>query len=64
MNINSFLIQTFAVMQYKINGAFSTMKCAILELVSDAYTLVTIYEHKTFIFKPNQVFLDIKPLQK
>ena len=39
------------------------MKSTTLELASDAYTLVTINEHKKFVFKFNQVFLDRNPLQ-
>ena len=62
--INSFLIHTFAGVSHKINSALSNMKSNTLELVSDDYTLVTINEHKKFVFKLNQVFLDRNPLQR
>ena len=47
INIDLFLIYTFASVKYKINGALSKMSSSSLELVSDAYTLVTIDENKT-----------------
>ena len=56
--MNSFLIYTFAGVKYKINGVFSKMSSLSLELISDAYTIVTIDERKKYIFKINQTFLD------
>ena len=63
ININSFLIYTFAGVKYKVNGALSKMSSSSLELVSDAYTLVIIGENKKYFFKINQAFLDKDPTQ-
>ena len=45
ININSFLIYTFAGVKCKVNSALSKMSSSSLELVSDTYTLVTIDEN-------------------
>ena len=48
ININSFLIHTFAGTKYNINAVLSKMSSSYLELVSDAYILVTIDENKIY----------------
>ena len=63
ININSFLIHSFAGTKYKINGALNAMSSSSLELVSEAFTLVTIDEDTKYIFKINQAFLDRDPTQ-
>ena len=41
ININSFLIQSFAGIYYNIGGAIRTMKSTNLELVNEAFILVS-----------------------
>ena len=62
-NINPFLIYTYAGVHFSVNGALNKMGSTNLELVSNAYTLVTLNNNKTVIFKLNQCFLDRDPSQ-
>lgn len=63
ININSFLIQTFTGVSFKINGALSEMKTTTLELSSDVFTLVTTNKSERYVFKLNQVFRGRKLMQ-
>ena len=63
ININSFLVQSFAGIYYNVGGAISTMKSTNLELVNEAFTLVSMPDGGKFIFKINQAFLDKNPQQ-
>ena len=61
IHIDSFLIGTFAGVHFNINGALNKMGSTTLELVSDAYTLVTLNDNSKVLFKINQCFLDKNP---
>ena len=63
ININSFLVQSFAGIYYNVGGAISTMKSTNLELVNEAFTLVSMPDGGKIIFKINQAFLDKNPQQ-
>ena len=63
ININSFLICTLAGVHFSVNGAQNKMGSIHLEIVSNAYTLVTLNNNKKFIFKINYLFLDRDPNQ-
>ena len=62
ININSFIIKSFAGVLFNVGGALHDMKSSQLELVNDAYTLVHLNDRKV-IFKINQCFLDRNPAQ-
>ena len=64
INISAFLIESFGGMQCNIGGSLNSMISKKLELVNDAYTLVTIPKNVKVIFKINQAFLDKDPTQK
>ena len=61
VNLNSFLIHTFTGVFFNVNGAMSSMKTADLELVDEAYTLVTLENKPKVIFKINQCLCDNDP---
>ena len=63
ININSFLIKSFAGELYNVGGALHSMHSSQLELVSDAFTLVTLPDNSKVIFRINQCFLDRDPSQ-
>ena len=63
ININSFLVQSFAGIYYKIRGTISTMKSSNLELVNETFELVSMPDLGIIISKINQVFLDENPQQ-
>ena len=63
ININSFLVQSFAGELFNVGGALHNMKSSQLELVSDAFTLVTLPDNLRIIFKINQCFLNRDPSQ-
>ena len=52
-NISAFLIESFAGITSNIGGALNSMKSTKLELVKDAYTLVTLPINVKVIFKIN-----------
>ena len=58
INLNSFLVQSFAGVYFTIGRTLNSMPSSKLELVNNAYTLATIPNHAKVIFKINQVFLD------
>ena len=62
ININSFFVKSFAGVMYHVGGALRGMRSTALELVNDAYTLVTT-PHGKVIFRLNQCFLDRDPSQ-
>ena len=61
ININSFLVYSFAGVIFNVGGALQGMQSSNLELVSEAYTLVTLSDNSKVIFKINQAFLDKDP---
>ena len=63
INLNSFLIQSFAGINYNVGGALHAMNSKSLELVNTAFTLVTLPDNTKVIFQINQAFLDRDPLQ-
>ena len=63
ININSFLVKSFAGELFNVGGALHNMQSSQLELVSDAFTLVTFPDNSRVIFKLNQCFLDRDPSQ-
>ena len=63
VNINSFLIQSHAGVYYNVGGALHAMTSTNLELVNDAFTLVTLPNNDKIIFHINQAFLDRDPMQ-
>ena len=63
INLNSFLIQSFAGITYNVGGALHAMNSKSLELVNTAFTLVTLPNSSKVIFQINQAFLDRDPLQ-
>ena len=58
INLNSFLILSFAGVHFTVGGALNIMGSTNLELVSNTYTLVTLVNNTKVIFKVNQAFLD------
>ena len=62
INHNAFLIKSFAGVMYNVGGALNGMQASSLELVNEAYTLVTLHDSK-FIIELNQCFLDRDPSQ-
>ena len=54
VNISAFLIESFAGIQFNVGGVLNSMKSTKLELVHDAYTLVTLPNNVKAIFKINQ----------
>ena len=63
ININSFLIQSFAGIYYNVGGALNRMTPSSLELVNEAFTLATLPDKSKIIFQINQVLLNRDPLQ-
>ena len=63
ININSYMIHIFGGTKFKINGTLTAMSLSSLDLVSDAFTLVTIDKDRKYIFKTNQAILDRDPIQ-
>ena len=63
VNLNSFLILSFAGVNFTVGGALNSMGSTNLELVSTVYTLVTLENNTKVIFKINQAFLDGDPDQ-
>ena len=63
ININSFLIQYFAGIQYSVGGALNSMNSSTLELVNESFTLATLPNKSKVIFQIIQVFWDRDPLQ-
>ena len=63
INVNSFLIKSFAGELFNVGGALHSMRSSQLELVSDAFTLITLPDNTHVIFKLNQCFLDRDPSQ-
>ena len=63
VNINCFLIQSFAGIQTSVGGALNSMTPSTLELVNESFTLVTLPNKCKVIFQINQAFLDRDPLQ-
>ena len=62
INLNAFLIQSFAGVFYNMGGALHAISSTNLELVNDAFTLVTLPNNDKIIFQINQVFLDMDPM--
>ena len=58
ININSFLIQSFTVIHFTVEGVLNSMGSSKLELFSESYTLVILSKSIMSIFKINQSFLD------
>ena len=58
INLNSFLVQSFAGIYVTIGGALNSIALSKLELVNEAYTLVTLPNNTKVIFKIIQVFID------
>ena len=50
LNFNSFLVQSFVGIHFTIGGAFNIMASSNLELVNDAYTLVTLSNNTKVLF--------------
>ena len=63
ININSFLVHSFAGVYYDVGGALQNMRSSHLQLVNCAFTLVTLPDNSKVIFKLNQCFLDSDPSQ-
>ena len=63
INLNSLLILSFSVVHFTVGCALNTMGSTNLELVSNAYTLVTLVNNTNVIFKINQAFLDMNTEQ-
>lgn len=63
ININSFLIYSFAGVLYNVGGALGSMTSSNLELVNDTYTLATLPDNTKVIFLLHQCFLDRNPSQ-
>ena len=63
INQNSFLINSFAGVLFNVGGALNGMHSSKLELVSEAFTLVTLEDNSKILFKMNQCFLDTDPSQ-
>ena len=53
INLNSFLIQSFASINYNVGDALHTMNSKSLELVTNAFTLVTLPDTTKVIFQIN-----------
>ena len=58
INVNSFLMKSFAGELFNIGGALNSVYSSQLELVSEAFTLVTLSDNSHVIFQMNQCFLD------
>ena len=56
ININYFLVKSFADKLFDIAGALHSMNPSQFELVSDAFTRVTLPDNSRVIFKMNQGF--------
>ena len=63
ININSFLIQSFAGIHYSVGRALNIITPSTLELVNESFTLATLPNKSKAIFQINQVFLDRDPLR-
>ena len=57
ISINSFLVKSFAGELFNVGVALHNIQSSQLELVSDAFTLVTLPDNSRIIFKTNQCFL-------
>jgi hypothetical protein len=53
VNINAFLIQSHAGIYYNVGGLLHAMTSSNLELVNDAFTLVTLPNNDKIIFHIN-----------
>ena len=63
INVNSFLVQSIAGIHYSVGGALNSIDPSSLELVNEAFTIVTFPDNSKIIFQINQEFLDREPLQ-
>ena len=63
ININSFLVKSFAGVRFEIGGAIQGMGSSTLELVNDAYTLATLPDGRKILFLIHQCLLDRNPQQ-
>ena len=63
ININSLLIESFAGIHYKVDGALNSMTSSTLELINESFTLTALPDKSKVIFQINQVFLDRDTLQ-
>ena len=58
INVDSFLIKSFAGELFNVDGVLNSMHVLQLELISEAFTLVTLPDNLHVIFQMNQCFLD------
>ena len=63
VNIHAFLVESFAGVQFNVEGALNSMTSTKLKLVNDDYTRVTLPNNVKVTFKINQAFLDEDPAQ-
>ena len=63
INLNSFLILSFAGVHFTVGGSLNNTGSTNLELVNSHYILVTLENNYNFIFIINQAFLDRYPDQ-
>ena len=63
INNDAFYVKSFAGVLYNVGGALHGMQASSLELVNEAYTLITLPDSKKIIVEFNQCFLDRDPLQ-
>ena len=63
ININSFLIESFAGIYYNVGGALNIMTQSSLELINKSFTLAILPDKSRAIFQINQAFLDRYPFQ-
>ena len=63
INNNAFFVKSFAGVLFNVGGALHGMRSSSLELVNEAYTIVTLPDSTRIILELNQCFLDRDPLQ-
>ena len=64
VNIHAFLVESFAGVQFNVEGALNSMTSTKLKLVNDDYTRVTLPNNVKVTFKINQAIWDQDPDQK
>lgn len=61
ITFNSFQVFTFLGFTFSVSSAMSSMSSELLELVNDAYTLATLEDNSSVIFKVNQALCGKDP---
>ena len=58
ISANSFLVNSFAGVMFEVGGALENMSASHLELVNEAYTLVSLPDDTRVIFLLNKCYFD------